>query len=153
MNEPLSMLDYGLWRTEIELRRFFIEVDQIFVGTRYDWPNNQILIEVVLSKIPARLEQLTPEKQCKDVVSSIRNYFGVDTNTGKAASESGYTLLGNSFIHNGFKGSDLGQKSLFEHLDQITLIKVSLIRNNKLVTDNKPTKNRLNVCQSPLLSN
>lgn len=153
MNEPLSMLDYGLWRTEIELRRYFIEVDQVFISTRYDWSQNRILIDVLLSKIPARLQRLTPEKQCKDVVSSIRNYFGVDTNTGKPGSELGYTLLGNSFIHNGFKGSDIAQKSLFEHLDQITYIKVSLARSNKKVTGNTPSKNNLNVCQSPLLTN
>lgn len=151
MNEPMSMLDYGLWRTELELRQFFREVDRIFISSRYDWKSNRIHLDILLYQIPQSLQKMTPEKQCQEVIDSVQDFFGVDVKTGKPVAQTKQTLLGKSFTHNGFKGFDISSAEMFSHLDQITQLNISV--NATSPTGSKQhSETRLYSCSRPLVS-
>ena len=132
MNEPLSMLDYGLWRTELELKHFFNNIENIFVGTTYNWNKDQISIQVILYETPETLKDLAPDKQCRHVINSIKDFYGIDTSTGRPTASMENTLLGKSFVHNGFAGSDIPQTELFSQLDKMTHINVSMMQENNI---------------------
>ena len=152
MNEPLSMLDYGLWRTELELKRFFNNIDNIFVGATYNWNKDQILIQVILYETPETLKDLTPDKQCRHVIKSIRDFYGIDTSTGRPAASMENTLLGKSFVHNGFAGSDIPQAELFSQLDKMTYINVSMMQQNNIKdSENKTAHSNAIACSAGLL--
>lgn len=143
MNEPLSMLDYGLWRTEIELKRYFISMNNIYIAARYNWQEDKIAIEVLLNELPLSLQELKENERCEFVINSIKNYFGGDKNKN--------TLLGKSFIHNGYAGMDISQDELFRKLDNMTHIYVSVIKNSK-AKNPKAKKNGLKIDYSNFLS-
>jgi len=120
MNEPLSMLDYGLWRTEIELKRYFSNIENIYIAARYNWQKDQIAIDVLINSLPESLLQIKESKRCESVLNSIRDYYG--------GSKTSNTLFGKSFLHNGYAGTDISQKELFRQLDSMTHIYVSVIK-------------------------
>ncbi len=115
------MLDHGLWRTEIELKRYFISMNNIYIAARYDWKKDQIAIEVLLNELPVFLQELKENKRCESVINSIKNYFSAGKNKN--------TLFGKSFIHNGYASMDISQDELFKTLDNMTHIYVSVIKN------------------------
>jgi len=154
MNEPLSMLDYGLWRTELELKRYFNSINDIYVAARYDWKKDQIAIEVLLSEIPTSLQELKEKERCKSVMDSIKDYYGVDTNNKNTKkTQLKNSLFGKSFIHNGYASTDISQDELFRKLDDITQVYVSIIKHpqTKLNKTNIDHSNFIS-CESGLIS-
>jgi len=152
MNEPLSMLDYGLWRTELELKHFFIDSNKVFVGTRYNWAKDQISIQVILYEAPESLKHLDAEKQCIQVINSIKDFYGIELSTGRPTASMGSTLLGQSFIHNGYAGSDIPQDELFKQLDKMTHIYVTMVQQKSKKRPGKINTDVKNVsCDAALL--
>lgn len=100
----------------------------------------------MLYEIPESLKELDQKNRCHHVVNSIKDFFGIDTVTGLPGQDLKNSLLGKSFIHNGYAGSDLSQDELFNHLDMITQIKVSIFSNTN-------TSSSQITCQSTLLGN
>jgi len=146
MNEPLSMLDYGLWRTEIELRRYFVSMNNIYIAARYHWKKDRINIEVLINELPIELQEMDEKARCESVIESIQNYY--------AAKNKKNTLFGKSFIHNGYAGIDISQEELFQKLDRMTYINVSVIRNQITRNNGSGVKidyENFTTCNSPLL--
>jgi len=148
MNEPLSMLDYGLWRTEIELKRYFSNIENIYIAARYNWQKDQIAIDVLINSLPDALLQINESKRCESVLSSIRDYYG--------GSKTSNTLFGKSFLHNGYAGMGISQKELFRQLDKMTHIYVSVIKkintpNSALKQQQKIDYSNFSTCNSTLI--
>lgn len=117
LNDPVSMLDWGMYRTEQFLISRNIHLDSVY----YDWDGNRIIISD-LHLIPALPDDV--EGQCKHWVRSVRIAAMVIPDTGKILGD-GHSTIGRFFRHNGFGRSIDGKfdSDVIPDLEKLIIIR------------------------------
>jgi hypothetical protein len=138
MNEPVSMMDWGLLNIDksIESNGGLKKYGNTI--TSYDWDKNRILI--IVSSIGASSKEQAKE-WCRDIVSFIRGFLGVDEKNGKPVFKNNQSFLYRYFTHEGFK-RNAEPKELGKELDNITTIQATIFFDGS----STPVK-----CEAPLL--
>ena len=137
VNEPLTMLEWGLYRIEVEV------LSQINEGktadfadlkplprcsARYDSDRNQI--EIYATAFFHKFDSVkAARKWCLQVVDGIRNRFGVNPETGKLSQDLekglGSTLLGAYFHHTVPTQRYRKYENLNKEMDSLAKIRVT----------------------------
>ena len=95
MNEPVTMLDWGIYRMGNALRTAgyveFLEIDGMRpnIHAHYEASFNSIVIEVTSPIIEDTDSQKRAKEWCSSVIEQSRVNFGINKETGKASSAQG----------------------------------------------------------------
>ena len=129
MNEPVSMLDWGLYRMEEKIKKYFDFPDFPKGGNpwvfefNYNWDSNRIMISVGIVR-----ELDSPAKdQCRNVISAIRGYaLGNFWEGVKGDPQKNGSFLAKCFSHSGYTKTDIPE-GLLKEIDQIIEIQVAVL--------------------------
>jgi len=143
MDEPVSMLDWGIYQMDkwLKTRSFVGSIEpKPDLQTTYDWDDNKIVIRVK----PALLmhgfgSEKDAQKWCEDVVENVRLFFDINLQTGKRFNPPVPNPLYQFFIHVGYKHSTK-PKDLAKELDKLVEIRLWV-----------SSKKRSMQCMAPLL--
>lgn len=105
MNQPVSLLDFGIYRLEKDLKKIKKELALYHalpfdIAVNYDWENNKILIRLTYGyeRNPPRK---TIQKGVRHVIKQIRGFLGVDPK-GKVFHKRGFSKAADYFSHQGY---------------------------------------------------
>lgn len=124
MNEPVSMLDWGIYRMGNALRTAgyldFLEINAMRpnIHARYEPSFNSIVIEVTSPIIEDVESRKKAKEWCSSVIELSRVNLGINKVTGKASSAQG-SHIRNFFQSQGYQKTDQPE-SLGNELDKIT---------------------------------
>lgn len=136
MNEPVSMLEWGLYRLNSEIE-FDERIMSIISGTKpyarwiYDYENNEIQLQIVY--YVDNFEKKIMREKMKESIEYIKVQFPVAKNIGS-------TILHSYFTHDYYEDANR-PKSIGKHIDKIT----------KIVIIAKYSKTKSYKCYSPLV--
>jgi len=137
VNEPLTMLEWGLYRIEVEVLSPMSEGKTVGFtnlkpvpkcSARYDSDRNQI--EIYATAFLHKFESVKAAREwCLQVVDGIRSRFGVDPETGKLSWDLekglGATVLGGYFYHTVPTQSYRKYENLNREIDKLAKIRVT----------------------------
>jgi len=125
MDEPLSMLEWGMYRMNKSLDEIYgdkYNIDHDLTNiVRYDWDNNRIIINCIVGLYGRFEEKKQAQAACKNIVRKYRSTFGVNADTGKPVGFG--TLYNLYFSHQGFKSPSM-PKNINKDLNKIVEIRV-----------------------------
>ena len=149
MNEPITALDFGLYQMDKRLsdpaHDFGLPagLGEITATARYDWEGNRILAQMAVILKKPTVSVLTAKKVCRQTVSFVRSFGGIDEKTGEMGVNMGGFL--DDFNHKAFVKANAPQ-GLAEELIAITNI---IVRVYNMTSDFK--LDNLIHCEGPLL--
>ena len=127
MNEPVSLLDFGIYKLEKDLKGLgkdlAINYSTPFdISVRYDWEKNKIVIQFTYG-----YERNPPPKTIligvQKVLKQIKGFLGVDPK-GKVYHKRGFSKVADYFSHQGYLTQNR-PKELEKEIDQ--MIELSVI--------------------------
>jgi len=121
MNEPVSMMDWGLLNIDRSLQADGRLSKYGNTITYYDWDKNRIIIDMAITGATSK-EQA--KEWCRDIVSQIRTFLGINERDGKPFFSRSY--LYNYFSHEGFH-KNTEPEGLDKELDIIAIIQVRIL--------------------------
>jgi hypothetical protein len=143
MHEPVTMLDWGLYRLkELAGSWKFESLVNSYSFTYYDWDQNRITVGLWVYPSNGSLPAASAEDACKTVTTQVRNNFGTDTNK----SFRKWVGIGQFFDHAGFERHNKPAKFM-EEVENIINIKVVVFASKEDKFDGSPVVN----CESPLM--
>lgn len=104
MDEPASMLDFGILRLQIFLDS---KVTLPTTGVGFDWEKNVVVISSLSFESQWTREQV--EKACTDWFSSVRHIANVSPNTGELYFFTEVSAFSEMFYHYGFSKNTSGK--------------------------------------------
>lgn len=124
MNEPVSLLDFGLYKLENYFAAIGPNDSYVFSIVRYDWELNRINVYIYNTngnnEISTKKEA---KKWSKNIICRARELLGIDCSSLKSVLGSKKSIIYNYFSHTGFQKS--GEPSnLAAELDEIVVLKV-----------------------------
>jgi len=146
MNEPLSLLEWGLYRLEKAYDKQTwsdLDIRSQYTTARYDWSKNTIYFEIVVYPSFESLQKTPAQKVCGSVVHQIKSLFGV---------ESGYEFMRDycgigTYFHPQYWENKNSPKTLDSDIEKITNIQVKVMASKN---DQAPFKEAAS-CSSELL--
>ena len=123
MNEPVSMLDWGIYNMAQRLRPLQEHKDVGDVSVDYVWKKNRILITAHYKYDARSKSEKESKRRCEELVNSIKRHFRVDPKTGKGVLLDRRSSLGFLFGHAGYRGSNQ-PKNLYQELEKLVHIEV-----------------------------
>ncbi len=109
MQDPLTMLDYGIYKINIDLRDGWYPIGGNAV---FQWDDNR----VVISRMVDAGTQPSVETLCSKWVEKIRSRGGLNADTG--VPYGGWSHFAQMFAHEGFEKLD-APKDLYKNIDKI----------------------------------
>lgn len=119
MNESVSVLDFGIFKMEETLSKYFAtNSPSVTVSASYLWDNNQI--QITLLELAKRKTRNDAIEFCKTIVGSARASLGINTSTGKPIVEG--LDPSRFFVHEGYDNKR-APKSLVNDISRMIRIK------------------------------
>jgi hypothetical protein len=147
MNEQVSMFEWGIFLLEAQVKRFEwddgLDIKKQFAHVEYDWPKNQLEIQVVVYPRYQSLQKTTARQVCSSLISQMKFHFGLDPRYPELRDMEG---LGTFFHHKQFAKSDSPQ-TLETDLEAITNLEVQVMASK---SDSPPFQETIS-CSSDLL--
>lgn len=134
MNEPLSMLDFGLYILEKSIERNLTkaEYEKIFVFTNYDWNRNRIVIQVLIND--SYNTENEGKEVCRSILNEIREQFAINHKTGKPRIEKIGSTISSYFSHEGYTNNNEPKEFNLEIANITTIVvDVILTENSKVI--------------------
>ena len=138
MDEPVSLLDWGLFRLEQHFKNLPPKYQSMLVTADYVWNENRLMIAGTLRD--DRLAQDQRQERCREAIDFLKTRLLVDPAEGQPIAD--HSVVGHFFSHRGF-GRESEPDSLRPALDRITRFRVSVVQKKSASTC---------TCQSDLLS-
>lgn len=132
MNTPVSLFSFGIFQLQTQLRRAMLETSGRMSGlppdnqkfepeVEYNWDRNQLIVNIYDFRSDADKKQ-DSEEECRSVMAAIREFFGINPETGKLYHEGlKSSYLNQYFIPLGYSMNTMNDK-LFSELDANTMI-------------------------------
>jgi len=109
MNEPVSLFDLGMVRTDDHLKWFCRQFDfssaalfgddtSAFCISGYDYDKNRISLNILISDATDEIKLEDVKSEVKRIIDGLRKSFGVDPQIGKLV----ITYVGDYFSHQGY---------------------------------------------------
>jgi hypothetical protein len=123
ITEPVTLLDFGLYRLTEEIDTHFAKIEYTSGAYMfYDWDANRI--NIIISGPAGKFKTKKEAKDwCEWAVCEVRKELGLDCSSLRSSIPAGTSMLSLRFNHLGHKSrnepKDLGNK-----LDKITIIKI-----------------------------
>jgi hypothetical protein len=137
MNEPVSMLDWGIYRITNRLEKNLqLGVVPFSQHASYDWDKNRIIIDIAV--IGGTLNE-EAKGWCRAVVSKIRTLMYINDKGNSMFNEGASSMY---FSHYAGYAKKSEPEGLYKELDNITLIRVYVSTEGM----KKPVS-----CEAPLL--
>jgi hypothetical protein len=80
MSEPLSMLEWGIYRIERRAALFAwddLDIMKQFCDVQYDWDVNWLRLSCTIYPRFQSLQKTPPKQVCGSIISQIRTHFGI----------------------------------------------------------------------------
>jgi len=126
INEPVSLLDFGIYRLEKDLnglkRNLAVHHALPFdITVNYDWEKNKIIIQLTYG-FEGNPPPKTIRNGVRNVLKQIRGFLGVDSK-GKVYHKRGFSKAADYFSHEGYLIKNR-PAALEQHIDQMTVLSV-----------------------------
>lgn len=141
MNEPISMLDWGLYRIEKDLSRVLpkilqgaakkLKTDSVNVSTRYNWIKNNITIYCSMTNRNKSLSENEIKVICNTFINVIKKHFFI-TNTEEFRMKGG---VGHYFTHTNYRSMDITDNFLknLENIIELEIVITNKHIHNKII--------------------
>lgn len=158
MNEPTTMLDFGMYKIKNELLYKdpinssdlvqSIHSNGKMIDVTYSWEMNKLTLKYNFYLKKEALKKKTAIDYCKLATNEIRGYFGATYEGEYAKDIREFSSIYKYFKHDGFTNKNTPE-NIMDEIENSTIISVS-IRSN--FQDKAPFEQKAE-CESPLLSN
>jgi hypothetical protein len=101
MDEPVSMMDFGIFRLDQRVREVMASDHNAIGAARYEWDKNKIILTGFSSDKGIKTIQ-DAQNKCKEMVNSLRFVLGVNADTGKSIFGTS-SMIDQYFSHKGYK--------------------------------------------------
>lgn len=158
MNDPVTMLDFGMHKIEKELTDMHpinptdlvhsILNNGKIVDVNYSWETNKLNLKYIFYLKKEALKKKAAVDYCKLATNEIRGYFGANYEGEFARELREIGSISKYFRHSGFSSKNTPD-NFMDEIENSTIISIS-IRSNP---QNKTPFESQAECESPLLSN
>ncbi len=141
MNEPASMMDFGVYRIERSLDSGnFEDSRRVFVS--YNWDEDKIVMEAIHSVIAPFENELAARERCGKWFKVMRDFFLVSNETGEDRAPN-LSYFASFFNHQGYVRGRQNEDDFEKNISRKAFLSLTLFFNQ----DDRPAKM---TCSKPL---